>query len=475
MKSLRLRLLVWVLVPMLGALAVSAWTSWRSAREMASLQQDRRLLASAEMMAEQIQWADGELIAHTPLAALEMFASSAHDRVYFEVRDDGNNVLGGWPELIDASEHPVGGIEYGTRTFRGEQLRAVTLTRVFHHKGRVVHVSVRVAEQRIGFNRLLHALWWPVLLRESLLLAFALLLMVLGLTLELRPLLKLRSRIELRAPDDLSAIASTELHRELRPIVDTLNGYAERLTQQVEAQKRFVMDAAHQLRTPVALLNAQLDVLDHAEVSADVGETLEAMRGSVRRLRALINQLLELFRAEAHDARNTPAAAVDLLEPVRQSCVELALFADAKRLQLEVDAPSEQVWVLGHGPLLHSIVFNLLDNAVRYTPEGGTVRVKVAVGERLVELNVEDSGPGIEPTRRDAVLERFNRGASRDDGGFGLGLAIVREGARACGAELELADGAGGRGLRVSVRLREAMSPGRAYAPLKQLKELACG
>ena len=454
MKSLRLRLLVWVLVPMLGALALSAWLSWRAAHDTAALQQDRRLLASAETMAEQVRWSDGELLARTPLAALEMFASSAHDRVYFEVRDDAGDVLAGWPGLIAQAEQPRRGVEYGGLRFAGERLRAVTLTRDLRHRGQVVRVSVRVAEGRIGFERLLHALWFPTLLRESLLLAFALLLMLLGLTLELRPVLRLRRRVQRRSPDDLSAIASEELHRELRPIVDTLNGYAQRLTQQVAAQKRFVMDAAHQLRTPVALLNAQLNVLGHTQVAAEVAETLEAMRGCARRQRSLINQLLALFRAEAHDGRSTPAVAVDLMEAVRESCAELALFVDARQLELEIEAPEGAVMVMGQAPLLQSVVFNLLDNAVRYTPEHGKVRVRVLPREAWVELVVEDSGPGIEPGQREAVLERFNRGTSEDDGGFGLGLAIVREAVRACDGQLELGDGEQLRGLRVLVRLR---------------------
>lgn len=460
MKSLRLRLLVWVLVPMLGALALSAWLSWHAAHDTASLQQDRRLLASAETMAEQVRWQNGDVVARTPLAALEMFASSAHDRVYFEVRDDAGDVLAGWPGLIPAAEQPGRGVEYSSLRFAGEPLRAVTLTRELRRRGRVLRVSVRVAEGRIGFERLLHALWFPTLLRETLLLAFALALMLLGLTLELRPVLRLRRSVQRRAPDDLSAIASKELHRELRPIVDTLNGYAQRLTQQVTAQKRFVMDAAHQLRTPVALLNAQLDVLAHFRVGPDVAETLDAMRGCARRQRLLINQLLALFRAEAHDMRSSPAAPVDLMEAVRDSCAELALFADARRLELEVDAPEGSAMVMGHAPLLQSVVFNLLDNALRYTPEGGVVQVRVLQHDDFVDLVVEDSGPGIEPRHREAVLERFNRGGSEDDAGFGLGLAIVREAVRACDGQLELGDGERLGGLRVVVRLRAALGGG---------------
>ncbi len=456
MKSLRLRLLVWVLLPMLGALALSAWLSWHSARDIALLRQDRTLLASAEVMAERIQWLDGELVARTPPAALAMFASSAHDRVYFEVRDERGNLLAGWPGLIGGTERPGNGIAYASFSFNGEPVRAVTLTRPILRRGNVVRVSVRVAEGRIGFNRLLHALWWPALLRESALLAFALALMLMGLTLGLRPVLRLRRRIEQRAADDLSPIDASELDLELRPIIETLNQYASRLTRQVEAQKRFVMDAAHQLRTPVALLNAQLDVLDHAEVSADVAATLGAMRQCARRQRTLIVQLLALFRAGAHDARQTPPTPVDLLEPVRQSCVELALFADARRLELVVDAPGAPVVVLGHASLPQSIVFNLLDNAVRYTPEGGRVRVAVRPQGDQVEFSVEDSGPGIAPSQRESVFERFNRGDRGDDGGFGLGLAIVREAVRACGATLALGEGAHGRGLRVAVTLRAA-------------------
>lgn len=454
MNSLRIRLLLWVLVPMTAALGLIAGVSWNGARDVAQLVQDRQLLASAQVMAEQIGWQDGALRASTPPAALEIFASQARDSVYFQVRTADGRLLAGWPDLDPGGPPDGGAPRYALERFRDEPVRMVTLTRTLYENGRPVPVLVSVAETRRAYHALVRALWWPTVLHESGLLALALVLMLLGLTLELRPLLRLRADLLARAGDDLAPLRTTQLQRELRPIVETLNQYAARLTRQVELQKRFIADAAHQLRTPVALIGTQIDYAGRIPASAELRDTLQALRNGTRQLTQLINQLLSLSQAEAYRGGIEEPGPVDLLTQAHDAVVELAALADIRGIDLGMDPQCERAAVLGHAPLVHAIVFNLVDNAVRYTPRGGSVTVRVRRRDDRVVLGVEDTGPGIPAELLPRVFERFNRGSATDGEGTGLGLAIVREAAMACGATVELRNRAEPGGLSAEVGFR---------------------
>jgi two-component system, OmpR family, sensor histidine kinase TctE len=450
-SSLRVRLLLWVLGPMTVVLGLSAALSWRDARSVARLVQDRQLLASAQVMAGQVEWRDGTLVAQTPPAALEIFASEARDRVYFQVRTEAGALLAGWPDL-PAADVEGATPRYGTVRFRDDAVRRVSLTRTLFQDGKPMRVQVSVAETRRAFDDLVRTLWWPDLRHQSVLLMLALALMLLGLTLELRPLLRLRADLLARDSADLAPLRTTELQRELRPIVETLNQYAARLTRQVEQQRRFIADAAHQLRTPVALIGTQLHYASGQAASPELRDTLQALRDGSRHLTQLINQLLSLSQAEARRGTDRALQPVALLALSRDVLIELALLADQRGVDLGLDPASVEVMATADPALAHALLFNLVDNAIRYTPRGGSVTVQVDRTDAQAGLRVEDTGPGIPAELRPHVFERFYRGNATDVEGSGLGLAIVREAAAACRARVELGSGAGGTGLRVQVR-----------------------
>lgn len=453
MKRLRVRLALWVLIPMAVALALTTALSWRDARDNALLLQDRRLLASAEMMAEQVRWIDEGLIADTPPAALRMLASRQHDRVYFQVRALPDELLAGWPDLGSIPVPADGEPSYGNIAYRGEMLRMVTITRRFYREGQTTIVRVSVAQGLKSFSQFVANLWQPVLLQESALLTLTLALMLIGLTFELKPLLKLRKDLEAREADDLTPLDTTQLHRELWPVVDTINQYVARLTRQHEIQKRFIADAAHQLRTPIALMSTQLDYASHLQSESELREILVSVRASARRLKDLVNQLLSLSQAEASRDANLPREPASLLELAHEVLVGLSVLADDKGIDLGLDIGSVDVTIMTCPRLLHELLFNLVDNAVRYTPRGGHVTVYAGCAGGQAVLRVDDTGPGIPAELRSRVFERFSRGNMSDSGGFGLGLAIVGETAKVCRADVELTDGLQGRGLCVIVRL----------------------
>ena len=283
-----------------------------------------------------------------------------------------------------------------------------------------------------------------------------LLLVAFGLLRGLAPLRRLRERIEARDPDDLSPIPETEAPSELAPLVTTLNRQLERVRASLASQRRFVADAAHQLRTPLAALKTQAQVGRSARTLEEADERLERIGESADHLGRLATQLLVLARAD--DARVDPSGTVDLSATVRVACHDIADAAIAKSIRLALDVPETELRVRGDADLLHELFVNLIDNAVRYTPPGGEVVVRAyAAPDPVVE--VEDDGPGIPEAERELVFERFYRVLGTGVAGSGLGLPIVRSIAQRHGATVEVEAGPNGRGTRLRVRFAPRVNP----------------
>ena len=255
----------------------------------------------------------------------------------------------------------------------------------------------------------------------------------------LQPVARVQSQVASRQADDLSPVSDTGLPDEVRPLVQELNLLFGRVRTAFEAQQHFVADAAHELRTPLAALRLQAQSLDRAD-------TLEARRVAVGRLTAgidratrLVEQLLILARQEASAAEGTAAKTrpVDLADLARRTAADLAGVAAAKGVDLGLQQ-ADPASVDGQPDALQILLRNLVDNAVKYTPDGGTVDISVLTAAGTVAVQVEDSGPGIPPDERERVFDRFYRVAGSEAAGSGLGLAIIKAIAERHGATLTL-------------------------------------
>lgn len=310
-----------------------------------------------------------------------------------------------------------------------------------------------------------------VLLPNLLLLLVAAVAVTWAVARALRPLIDLKQAVERRSPRDLSPIDADSAPAEVRPLVSSLNRLFALVNAQTEAQRRFVADAAHQLRTPLAGLQAQVEAWAQAARSMGASDLLslrvdqvQRLRDATRRTSQLANQLLALSRADAVSADAQPLQQVDLQEQCENI---LALYLDAaaeKHMDLGLESAPAQT--RGHAWLLRELLINLVDNAVKYTPEGGRITLRcgqemeAAVATSWIE--VEDDGPGIPVDEQGRVLQRFYRLPGSLGEGNGLGLAIADEIARAHHTQLQLAPGAMGRGLRV----RLVFAAPRSGAPL---------
>ena len=248
-----------------------------------------------------------------------------------------------------------------------------------------------------------------------------------GLQRGTQPLERLRQRLLGRRPGDLSPIDVREVPEEVAPLIEAFNGVMERLSTTMRAQERFIADAAHQMRTPLAGLRTQLEFALRQKDPADLRASLERIRSSVERATRMISQLLSLARSQSETPpKFEPVDMNALAREVTQEWVEQAL---AKRIDLGFEGAPGPAMVEGSRLLLHELLNNLVDNAVRYTPPGGRVTARVAVDNstrEVVTVEIEDDGVGIGESDRELIFERFYRAAGNEATGTGLGLPIVR-------------------------------------------------
>jgi len=255
----------------------------------------------------------------------------------------------------------------------------------------------------------------------------------------LQPVARVRSQVASRQADDLSPVSDTGLPDEVRPLVQELNLLFGRVRTAFEAQQHFVADAAHELRTPLAALRLQAQSLDRADTPEARQVAVSRLTAGIDRATRLVEQLLILARQEATAAEGMAAKTrpVDLADLARRTAADLAGVAAAKGVDLGLQQ-ADPASIDGQPDALQILLRNLVDNAVKYTPGGGTVDISVLSGAGTVAVQVEDSGPGIPPDERERVFDRFYRVAGSEAAGSGLGLAIIKAIAERHGAVLTL-------------------------------------
>jgi two-component system sensor histidine kinase TctE len=466
MGGLQRRLLLLLLLPFGLMGLVGALLQYQAAGTAAE-QQDQKLLHLAPMLGDSVVSAqdgsDGPLALHDaphPLLLLappvEEFLNPRHGSAgYSLLAPDGRVLLGDdWlPTVLPATREP----EFMSLTLGGVTYRVIA-QRVSTPVGELI---VQLADGSDARQQWLQNVLRRVLLPNFVLMLTAVLGVSWAVKRALRPLMALKSAVERRSPRDLSPIAPEATPSEVRPLVDSLNRLFALVNAQAEAQRRFVADAAHQLRTPLAGLQAQIEAWGQAARALQGPNDLLSLRvEQVMRLRAasrrtaqLANQLLALSRADATTASTQRMQRVDL-KALCENVLAMHLD-DAGAGHIDLGLEAEAAQVDGHEWLLRELLINLVDNAIKYTPPGGHVTLRCASrpvqGRCRTLLEVEDDGVGIPPEEHSKVLQRFYRMPGPAAEGNGLGLAIADEIARAHGTPLQLNVGQGGRGLRVGV------------------------
>jgi two-component system sensor histidine kinase TctE len=452
-SGLRRRLLVMLITPLVLLALLNAWFDYRSADNVA-LQQDQRLSALLPLVADSVigeglRKTDPPVLLIAP--AVEEFLQDRPHSTGYAILDPDGRVLHG-DTWLQNTVPPTQEVQLHSEERLGVTWR-IAAQRQQSVLGEIVVVAADGSDPRQQWAR---SIIFKVLLPNLVLIAAAAFAVRWAVERALRPLLELKEAVERRSPRDLSAIDEGASPEEVRPLVESLNRLFDLVNAQAESQRRFIADAAHQLRTPLAGLQAQVEAWAQAAASQPgeaqlrlPAEQVVKLRNATRRTSQLANQLLALSRADARGMQSQPLQRVDLkalCEAVLESYLDPAT---AKRLDLGLDAQSCRV--MGHEWLLRELLVNLADNAVKYTPEGGTVTLRCGVRAGQAFLEVEDDGPGVAPEELPRILERFYRVQGTQGEGTGLGLAIAEEIARLHRTHLHVQNVQGGRGLRVGL------------------------
>jgi len=446
--SLRAQLFAWVVLTLIGAICINLYLSFRSADATANLVTDHTLLASARVIAEAVRVdASGTVQIDIPPAALEMFDTGYGDRVFYKVVTAWGNLVAGFPDL----PRPERDLTGEDRTFRTDGIRVLMLSHPVVGLDQDSTISVAVAVTHNSQYAMRRRLWLSDFTKQLALVLLAGLVTIIGLQRGLAPVLRLRDAVRERGRQRLDPLDPRMVQNELRPLVHALNDHMERVQNQMAAQRRFVSNAAHQLRTPLALISTQASFAARETDNSRRDEALTALRSSTRQVTRLASQLLTLSRAEP-GSRRPRNDTIDLAETARRVLETLAEEALRRNIDLGLETDDTPVRIEGDGTMLREMLVNLVDNALRYTQAGGRVTVGVGREGDTAMLWVEDNGPGIPEEERAQVFERFYRIMGTEPEGSGLGLAIVREVVDGAGGSVTLGDAAGG-GLLVSVKL----------------------
>ncbi|NMG73232.1 sensor histidine kinase [Aromatoleum diolicum] len=428
-NSLFGEILDWMLAPLLFLWPISIIVTHNVADSIANQPYDRALADSVRALARLVSVEDGKVTVHFPAPPRALFRADQDDVVYYQVANESGDLVTGDREIGWTPPPPAvipEEVLYRDDVIHGEEVRvAFQFLRPWPEPASPL-VLVQVAETRNKRSDLASRVVTGVLLPQFAIIPLAVVLVWVGLTRGIAPLNRLQSLIRRRRPTDLSPIVAASAPEEVRPLIVAFNDMMARLEENLQAQQRFIADAAHQMRTPLTGLRMQTEL---ALLETDP----EALRGSLSRIaqsteRAshLINQLLSLARAEASFEKLYAVEQVDLRPLVRDVAQDLFPRAQEKDIDLGVEGTSEPLIVEGNPVLLREMIKNLVDNAIKYTPAGGRVTARTRhAGAPIFE--VEDTGVGIPEADRERVFERFYRVLGSGEDGSGLGLPIVRE------------------------------------------------
>jgi two-component system sensor histidine kinase TctE len=461
-RSLFGEILDWMLTPLLLLWPLSLALTWFVAQGIASKPFDRALEFNLQALTQFVVLKGSQPQFNLTAQARDLLRADDTDLIFYQVRDTAGKLVSGESEFPapDAEQNlPPGEVRLRDDVVRGEEVR-VAYTWVVRGDNRETLVLMQVAETRGKRSRLATEIIKGVMVPQFVILPLAVLLVWLALVRGIRPLSELEQRIRARKPDDLSPIDEHFVPQEVAPLVSSINDLLDRLKTSLGTQKRFLADAAHQLKTPLAGLRMQAEMAQMTSQPEEVHRSLQQIAKSSIRATHTVNQLLALARAET-TGRTLPSSPIDLAELVTDVVEDSVPRALEKRIDLGYEGPMTVppgCVMDGNPTLLRELVRNLVDNAINYTPSGGVVTARVLVDKfsGVQVLQVEDNGPGIPEAERSLVLEPFYRALGTNVDGSGLGLAIVNEIAQQHGAGLLLEDAypqrPSGRGLRVSLR-----------------------
>ena len=467
--SLRRYLLLGILLPVGAFVLVNTWSLYRQALSAANTAYDRTLLASAKSISEQldVQGFDdaARLSARVPYSALEAFEADNQSRIFYRVSSLDGELVSGYPALpvwrgqVPPKPAYAALVDFYDDRYQGEPVRVAALLQpVTGTDGRSMAV-IQVAETLELRHTLARQMLFDTLWRQALLVLVIGVVVVVVVQRATRPVRQLSAELQARPEGDLTPISAVNAPRELLPLVEATNGVMARLDHLLAHQKRFVRDASHQLRTPLAVLKTQVQSALRGD--AEPLQALQEISQTVERATVLANQMLALAKVEQL-RQQQDSDVLDLDEAVRAVALDLSPLIAGKDIDFTIETVPARV--RAHPWMLQELTRNLIHNAIKHTPHGGTLAVHVRADARAVALTVSDSGPGVSSELAARLFQPFSAGDLRH--GSGLGLAICHEIAEALGGSISLDNRIDrGRTVGLDATVRLPLAPAAGHNP----------
>jgi len=437
--STRSYVLAWIITPLTLIIATDTYFLYQSALRSVGTAYDRTLLATAHAVGDSVRYEKGEFRLSLPLALFEIYEADQSGRYFYRVSTADGKMISGDEDrpfhqrsLTRKASYPAL-VQFYEDSFRDSPVRVAVLHQPVISNDDSGTVIIQVAEPLKIRQDSAQDILRNTLFRQSILLVIVTLAVFISVSRALKPLVELRVELDQRSDDDLSPLALQPTMRELGTVTDALNELIGRVGRLISYQKRFIANAAHQLRTPLAVLKTQLQ--SGIRGDAPAAEVLVEMEGTVERTIALANQMLLLAKIEQRRTRGlTEVCHVDRL--AREAALELSPLIAEKGLDFEINDCAAQIH--GDAWLVGELIRNLLNNAIQHTPPGQKLGIEVSTGHGQVMLRVWNGGEGLAPEHLDHLFEPFS--SSFSNRGSGLGLAISREIVTSLNGEISLSN-----------------------------------
>jgi two-component system, OmpR family, sensor histidine kinase TctE len=435
---LQRKLLAWLLGPLLLLLVLDTAAAYWASQRFANLAYDRALHEIAREIVLHVKPGDPRPRLELSQTAANILLMDAQDRLFFRIDAPDGTLLGG-DDAVPLAAASTGEPRFYPDQVRGEPVRMIAARMPINEAPGAPVVHVQVAETLNKRTRLAFEMVANVVLPQLLLIVMATLVVWFGISRGLEPLQRLRRAVAGRSHLDLSPIATHQVPGEVRPLVDEVNDLMARLGKTFDFQNRFVADAAHQLKTPVSGLKAQIELALRESDPERVQHSLAQLYISADRLSRLVRQLLSLARNEPGALDTVKLQPLDLNAFALELSMEWVPNALKRDIDLGFEGVEQPLTIAADRDRLRELINNLIDNAIRYSQSGGRVTVRTGrTPQGECKLAISDDGPQIPVEERQRIFERFHRLLGTQEDGSGLGLAIVSEIATLHGARIEL-------------------------------------
>ncbi|WP_282606144.1 sensor histidine kinase [Pelagibius sp. Alg239-R121] len=451
--AIRTRLLLLLLLPLSLIAVIESLETFFTARKTADELYDKTLLAVMFTVSENVLASNGDLLSENVLEAL---TENLGDQFFYHVAGPDNVFVTGYtgyparaPGVVLEGGVPV----FYDGNYKGTPVRVVTIRQLVSERNLNGWITVTAWQSINSRKDLTYRLFGESLLRLGLLVASAGLIVWFAVRIGLKPLRNLQNAVEKRSSSDLSPIRRS-VPIEVQSLVQSMNALFKKVQQSIDVRERFIADAAHQLRNPIAGLKAQAEVAANAKTQDDMRERVEGIVTSSDRMSRLVNQLL--LSAKIHSAQGGAESleSFDLVESTREVARHFVPKAMRQDQSLEFLSAANPIMVTANKTLIEEAVSNLIDNALAHNPSKTEVTVRVSTESGQATAYVEDNGVGISKADLEKVLEPFVNG-SASTSGSGLGLAIARDVVQQHGGRIQLIPSPSGQGIRSEIILRQ--------------------